>query len=128
MFGRTGIRTDEFDEPLKMRGERGSLDPYATSKTSHYNQTDWYGVNTLKQDLQKLIDDAAEKFIKQSLINVVDGKRGFKAGCEFLMPLVDALITNRDTLIATREGWNPDVLEMVQDHNKTLLNLLRGER
>lgn len=72
-----------------------------------------------KTELQKLIDDAAEKHIKESVYNVIDGKFGFKAGCEFLIPLIELLIGQRSrasTYYVTEESYNKD-----------LLNLLRGD-
>lgn len=80
-----------------------------------------------KTDLQKLIDKAASKHIKESWANVIDGKSGFKAGCDFLMPLIEELIRQRDMHIPDTfgDGWDMIVSD---NHNKQLLNLLRSEK
>lgn len=78
-----------------------------------------------KTELQKLIDDAAEKHIKESVYNVIDGKFGFKAGCEFLIPLIESLVNIRDNYVDYRSGFPNTDLKNQSD--KDLLNLLRGD-
>lgn len=81
-----------------------------------------------KTELQKLIDDAAEKHIKESVYNVIDGKFGFKAGCEFLIPLIEVLIKTRDNYIFYRNEDKSRREALMKRNDKDLLNLLRGER
>lgn len=81
-----------------------------------------------KTKLQNLINDAAEKHIKESVYNVIDGKSGFNAGCDFLMPLIESLIVTRDNYVRDSETVYSDMSKIIENHDKELLNLLRGEK
>ena len=98
-----------------------------------------------KQELQKLIDDAAEKyglevlpvFMHSSIrwirpkddedVHLNDRQKiiaNFKAGCEFLIPMIESLLVTRNNYIAATEYSDNHRLQNI--HNKALLNLLRG--
>lgn len=80
-----------------------------------------------KTELQKLIDDAAEKhcaFIKGPCDFE---QRIFKAGCEFLMPLIEELMKQRDLEFPVDESRSGKIFaKQLEYYNKDLLNLLRG--
>lgn len=76
-----------------------------------------------KTELQKLIDDAAWNLCEYDHDR---DKKSFKAGCNFLLPLVESLLNIRDNYADYRSGFPNTDLKNQSD--KDLLNLLRGER
>lgn len=80
--------------------------------------------NQFKTELQKLIDDAAEKSVNRNMLelNEADGRvRHFKAGCEFLLPMVEKAIEQRNGFIDA--GCFQTHRNIADNY---LLNLLRG--
>lgn len=80
-----------------------------------------------KQELQKLIDDAAWKNRHTTSESELTPTNCFKAGCNFLMPLIEELMKQRDSWI---HGYGPsvDVDDNIAQENEGLINLLRGEK
>ena len=82
-----------------------------------------------KTELQELIDDAAEKYAP---MDPNDGhtsaleQTAFRAGCEFLIPLIESLIVTRDNFVKDRETEYSDMVKLIENHDRALLNLLRG--
>lgn len=77
-----------------------------------------------KTELQKLIDEAANKSVNRNMLELHEADsrvRHFKAGCEFIMPVLMMAIGQRDDYIS-RIGS----MHEVRIDNKDLLNLLRG--
>lgn len=87
-----------------------------------------------KQQLQELIDQAAEKYVfetnghKWSNNNDECGDNfgSFKQGCEFLMPVIESLIEIRNNYVNFR-GLYERAPELIIQNDKDLLNILKGE-
>lgn len=80
-----------------------------------------------KQQLQELIDQAAEKSVDRNMLELRDADarvRHFKQGCKFLMPVMMKAVEQRDDGVERLEGW-----ELIQEskYNQDLLNILKGE-
>lgn len=81
-----------------------------------------------KQDLQKLINKAARDLALE-YDAVTDSEDSFKAGCEFLIPLIEELIDQRDESVGYQEHLSSrSKLLLSNSYDKDLLNLLRGVR
>lgn len=91
--------------------------------------SDWtIQMTEFKTELQKLIDEAAWNICEYDHDK---DKASFKAGCEFLMPLIEELMKDRNNYINLCEThFNTDSMinYEIELCDKDLLNLLRGER
>lgn len=86
-----------------------------------------------KQQLQELIDQAAKTYAKDTSLNENSYiKNHFKQGCEFLIPVLMKAIEQRDQSekVFGRSCYANDaeVDEGLQELNKELLNILKGEK
>ena len=82
-----------------------------------------------KTQLQELIENAAYNHAKKEAIGAVNKNfifQDFKQGCEFLMPMIEKLIEQRDTASEDIHHEFGGFYDSSSD-DENLLNLLRGE-